>query len=230
MKKLMLILWFCSLSACAQNTRLSLLQGIWEYSMNDETERSFKVVAGKKCLGFSYTSESDDFTLFEMIIGFQNSASGFNNGDEIYADSLKSDGLYYTEIISEEYIDEDGLVKRPNFLTPFYFAVDENVLSINGGKLFEYVKISDLPYSALSCLFQASNRNKQDYVKEYLNLAAFSIKPEKCTVYSAPNRPTNILLKEKHLVIVLEESKDWLKVKYSENDIGWIKRTDVGNN
>lgn len=222
MKKLVFALCFVSVSVCAQSSRLSMLQGAWRYLSVDTADHSFKLFAGKKCLDFSYTFDSHECTLLEMIVGFQDSAHGFGHGDEIYVDSLKSDGLFYTEIIDKKYIEEDGLIKRPNFLTPFYFSVDEEVLSINGGKLFEYEKISQLPYKAVSCLFYAGKRDKHDYLKEYLSLTVRSVKPSR--LYAEPNQPSNFHLKENDIVILIEEGDGWLKVKHDENKTGWIKK------
>jgi SH3-like domain-containing protein len=46
-------------------------------------------------------------------------------------------------------------------------------------------------------------------------------------VYSKPNKATTVRLNKGQVVIVIEQTNKWLKVKHSESDIGWIKKGDA---
>jgi hypothetical protein len=230
MKKSLVIFLVCfSEYTYGQNSQLSLMQGNWQGS-NMEGETIFKLVKGNKCLEFTFAPKADevDFTLFELIIGFQNHITS-SSYDSLYLkfNSLGENGLYYTEILSKIYIGEDGVVVKPNFLIPSYYECDGNILSINGGKLFEFEKIEKVPFEELKKLYLKGKLNKRDYLKDYLNLKALSINSRKCLVHSDPGKPLKIRLDRGDIVVILEENGKWLKVKYKESSIGWIKEEDV---
>jgi hypothetical protein len=215
------------------DTKLSLIQGIWQYSFPNKTGVNtgsiFKIVNNEKCLEFTYIPDSNELThpLFKMVVGFQDSVNSSYENEEIDTNAFKADGLYYTEIISEEYIKEDGLVRKPDFIVPSYFECDGQVMSIAGSKLFEYEKVFELPYEAVMYLFRRSKRDERNYLKEYLKLEVLAIKPLKCTVYSKPDKHTNVQLNRDDVVVIIEKKGDWLKVEYGEDGIGWIKKEAV---
>ena len=230
MKKYIIVLFFCPIvGAVAQAPKLKLMQGIWDYTMNTDTSKYYKVVYGKKCLAFSYTSNNTDleFTLFEMVIGFQNIATKYDETDFIHVDSLKEDGRYYTEIINKNYITSEGIIDKTYCIIASYFECDGEVLSINGGKLFEYEKIDELPFEALSKLYKRGKLDKRDYIKDYLKLKTRQVKPLKCKVYRSPSEQSKVQLKRDDVVIITEEANKWVKVKYSEEGLGWIKKDDL---
>ena len=235
MKNVIVIIFlYCTAVANGQvNTKLSLIQGVWQYSFPNETGIEtggvFKIVNDKKCLEFTYIPDSDEIShpLFKMVVGFQDSVNSSYENEEVDTNDFKVDGLYYTEIISEEDIDPYGIVEKPNFMIPSYFECDGQLLSINGTKLFEYEKIPELPYEAVKYLFRRGKRDERNYLKEYLNLSVLAIKPSKCIVYAKPDKQTNVRLNKDHVVIVTEETGKWLKVKYDDRGIGWIKKEDA---
>jgi hypothetical protein len=230
MRKYIIVLFFCPIiGSVAQAPKLKLMQGIWNYTMNTDTSKYYKVVNGKNCLDFSYTSDNNDleFTLFEMVIGFQSLATKYDETEFIHIDSLKENGLYYTEIINKSYITSEGIIDKTFCIIASYFECDGEILSINGGKLFEFEKVDELPFEALSKLYKRGRLDGRDYIKDYLNIKVQSIKPVKCVIYSEPNKPTKVRLNRDDVVVVIEETGKWLKVKYGEDDIGWIKKEDA---
>jgi hypothetical protein len=212
-----------------ERTKLSQMQGVWEYTMNTDSSKYYKVVNEKKCLDFSYTTDSKDleFTLFEMVIGFQNVATKYDETEFIHVDSLKENGLFFTGIIDKEEVGQDGLINKAFCMIASYYECDGELLAINGGKLFEYEKVSGLSYDAIKKLYYRGRQNNRNYLKDYLNLKVQSIKLLKCVLYSEPNKPTKARLNRDDLVIVIEEAGKWVKVKYSEEGLGWIKKDDL---
>ncbi|QKG79685.1 hypothetical protein [Tenuifilum thalassicum] len=106
MKNIVIILLLCNITGLHalvyEGTRLSLMQGIWHCYINDE-KSIFKIVKDKNCLEFTYEpSDSLDFTLFDMMIGFQNLVTEENELISFNIDSLKEEGLHYTEIIDKK--------------------------------------------------------------------------------------------------------------------------------
>lgn len=206
------------------NFRLSLMQGIWENIMNSDTEKAYTIIKGMNSLNFVYNTSSSElnFPLVETLEGFQN----FDSGDYDYLniDSLREDGLYYT-VVDKKYIDSAGWVKRPDYLTPSYFECDGTIMSINGGQLVEYVKISKLPYEALKRLYYRGKIDDRDYIKEYLDLNVTEIKGEKCFIYDENKNKTGLELKKGDIVVINEERGEWIKVEYGEGyKQGWIKK------
>lgn len=205
-------------------SQLALMQGVWENIMNSESEKAFTIIKGKSSLSFVYSIYGGlDFPLVESIEGFY---SGDVDTDSLTIDSLKEDGLHYI-IIDKKDITSDGWVYKPDYLSPDYFDCDGELMSINGGQLAEYGKRDDLPFEALSKLYKRGKLDRRDYIKEYLNLKALAIKSAKCTVFSKPDKQTNVRLTKDDIVIVTQEAGRWLEVKYSESGTGWIKREDV---
>ena len=85
----------------------------------------------------------------------------------------------------------------------------------------------ELPYEALDKLFKRGRLDKRDYILEYLSLKVRAIKSAHCNVYSNPKGKAIGKLQIEQVVIILEENANWLKVKYGEDEIGWIKKTHV---
>lgn len=231
MKNLVIILLLCYITGLHaqvhEGTRLALMQGIWECSTNDETS-IFKIVKGKNCLEFTYEpSDKLDFTLFDMMIGFQNLATKYNEIQVINIDSLKENGLHYTEVINKKYIGQDGTIDKAFCIIPSYYECDGSILSINGGKLFEYEKISKLPNNALKKLYYRGRQDKRDYTKDYLGIKVSEISASKSIIYSEPGKPTNTQLGKGDIVTVLEEKGNWLKVDYGTETAGWVKKEDA---
>jgi hypothetical protein len=229
MKKSLVIFLFCfSVYTYGQSSRLFLMQGNWR-GFGNEDATIFKIVKANKCLEFAFPPKSDEVdAVFELIIGFQNYITS-SSYDSLYLkiDSLRSNGLYYTEILNKSYISEHGVVERPNFLIPSYYECEGNMLSINDGRLFEFEKIEVLPLKVIRKLYHKGKLNKRDYLKDYLDVKATSIKTLRCVIYSNPNKQTARRLNKDDIVIVTDEAGKWLKIKYGESEIGWIKRADA---
>ena len=233
MKKIIIMLLLCNVTKlytqAQSDTKLTLMQGIWECTLNDETNNTFKIVKGRNCLEFSFSNESEDleFSLFDMIIGFQNVVSKYNDIQLINVDSLKENGLYYTEIIDRKDIENDGTIDKAFCVIPSYYECDGKNLSINGGKLFEYEKIFKLPKKALEKLYYRGKHDKRDYIKDYLDIKVAKINSDKSIVYSNPNIIKIIELNKDDIITVLEEKENWLKIEYGADNLGWINKNDI---
>jgi len=224
----LLILSFCMLESSGQDkkTKLELMQGIWENIMNSDSEKAYTIIKGMNSLYFVFNSTSNklNFPLGESIEGFQSIDSG--NIDSININSLKDDGMYYT-IVDKKYIHANGWIRRPDYLTPTYFECDGELMSINGGQLVEYEKISKLPIDALKKLYYRGKRDNRDYIKDYLGIIVSEIRVTRSRVYSEPNKPTITQLTKGDVVTILEKKGNWLKVDYGEDNRGWVKKEDV---
>jgi hypothetical protein len=230
MKIYTVVIFFCFIpESYAQAPKLKLMQGVWNYTMNTDTSNFYKVVSGKDCLDFGFLTSNVDseFTLLEMVIGFQNSITKYDDTLFIHVDSLKEDGVFYTAIINKENITSEGIIDKAFCIIASYFECDGELLSINGGKLFEYEKISTLPFSALLRLYRRGKIDKRDYIKDYLKIKVLTIRNAKCKVYSNPSEPTNLQLKKDDIVVVIEDRGNWLKVQYDESGVGWIRKEDA---
>lgn len=207
-----------------KRTKIDLMQGIWEDIMNNDSEKAYTIIRGMRSLNFVYDpSKNDiDFPLNESLEGFQNYDSG--NEEFLNVDSLKEDGLYYT-VVDLMFVNENGLVKRPNYFTPNYFECDGYIMSINGGQLVEFRKISKLPYEALKKLYYRGGIDNRDYLKEYLDLNVTEIKKENSLLYDEKRQKVVKKLKKGDIVIILQEEGKWIKVEYGEEYTkGWIKK------
>jgi hypothetical protein len=207
-----------------KESQIGLMQGIWSDTKNTESEKAFTIIKARKSINFAYniTITAMDFPLSESIEGF---FDGDISLDTLFVDSLRDSGLHYVTVDKDD-INAEGWVTRPDFLTPRYFECDGEIMSINGGQLVEYQKTNELPYEALDKLFKRGRLDKRDYILEYLSLKVRAIKSH-CDVYSNPKEKANGKLEREQVVIILEENAKWLKVKYSEDGIGWIKKTHV---
>ncbi len=225
----LVLLVYCSTSWSQTNytNKLDLIQGIWEGTTNSDSESLYKIVSGNKSLGISCTDKSSvsNFYLLETIEGFQNYK--YNEVDSINIKWLSEEGKYYTSILNEEKISKDGWIRIAYCIIPEYFECDGELMSINGGRLSEFVKTSKLPEFTIRLLFHKGVLDGRNYLKEYLNLNVLAIKSLKCTIYSKPDKPTNVRLSRNDVVVIIEEASKWLKVKYSESNIGWIKKEAV---
>ncbi|GHT51423.1 hypothetical protein AGMMS49982_08830 [Bacteroidia bacterium] len=97
------------------------------------------------------------------------------------------------------------------------------------GKLAEYVQLERLPALTLHLLYKRGKKDKQNYLKEYLNIDVVEVVINKSVIYSASNTPTKMYFIKGDVVTVIEEQDDWLKVEYEGKKLvtGWIKRGDV---
>jgi hypothetical protein len=232
MKKYVIVfIFFFSTKLFAQApSQLELLQGIWNYTMSPDTAGSFKLVSKKRCLDFTYSSNKNsdsEVTLIEMIVGFQSVVNWSDKTGVIYVDSLKENGLFFTEIVDMEQIEQGGLIDKAFCMIASYYECDGNILSINGGKLFEYEKILTLPFDAIQNLHRRGKTDKRNYIKDYLNLKVLTIRNAKCKVYSNPNEQTKLQLNKDDIVVVIDGQGNWLKVQYDESGVGWIRKGDA---
>lgn len=219
-----LVILICLSSFAQSQSKLDLLQGIWSYNMNTDSEKAYSIIKGKMSLSFVYNVSGElDFPLHESLKGFYD---GDISGDTIFVDSLHDKGSQYITI-DRNAITSEGWVLRPNFLMPKFFHCDEEYMWINGGKLVEYQKTNELPYEALDKLFKRGRLDKRDYIFEYLSLKVRTLKSAHCNIYSNPRGKIIRELEKDQVVIIIEENGKWVKVKYSDSEMGWIKKTDV---
>jgi hypothetical protein len=228
--KLIYIVIFClsiqGIQGQVKPSKLALMQGIWSNIMNDDTSKAFSIISKNRSLNFVFSNSSDlGFPLDESIEGFQN--IDLEEVDSLNINLLQEDGLFYVtaEIGS---VSDQGWVYRPNYFTPKYFECDGANMSINGGKLVEFVKIDKLPNKALLKLYYRGKSDNRNYIKDYLNIQVNIVTSKECIVYSEVSKPTTVGLSKGDIVTVLENKKSWLKVMYGDDGkIGWIKRVDV---
>ncbi len=206
-----------------KQVKLSLMQGIWENTMNSDSEKAFTIINEKFSINFVFSNYPNelDFPLSESLEGFQDFDSG--NNDSININVLKEDGLYYT-IVDKKYVNANGWAHRPDYLTPKYFECDGENMSINGGELVEYEKIPKLPNEALKKLYYRGKKDNRNYIKDYLGTKVTEITQAKSIVYSEPGKITTTQLSKGDVVTVLEEKGGWIKVDYGEDTPGWIKK------
>jgi hypothetical protein len=200
------------------------MQGVWENIMNSDSEKAFTIVKGNFSLNFVYNiSAGLDFPLSESVEAFYD---GDIEADSLNVSSLKADGLHYI-VIDKKEINSEGWFYKPYYLSPNYFKCDGELMSINGGKLVEYTKIDELPFEALSKLYRRGKLDGRNYIKDYLGVKTRQVKPLKCKVYGSPDKPSKVQLKKDDVVIIAEETNKWVKVKYGEEEFGWIKKSDL---
>jgi len=211
-----------------KNSQLVLMQGIWENTFNSDCEYSYTIINGMSSLSLVYSNKQNslNFPLTESIEGFL--TENPEDIDSINIKNLKENGAYYT-VIDKKYVNENGWVHKPNFLTPEYFECDGENMSINGGQLVEYVKIKRLPGAALKLLYNRGKKDNRDYIKEYLQIEVGEITSEKCVIYSEPGIPTKMYLIRGDIVTIIREKEDWLNIEYLGTKLvkGWIKKSDV---
>lgn len=210
------------------NSKLALMQGIWE-CLPDTVSYSFRIIKENKCLSFSYFPESpnNDFQVSETIVGFQNQSDSTLNADEdtqeISVDSIKADGLYFTEIIDGKHISEDGLIAKPYFFVPYYFHCDEEMMSICGGKLFDYERIPKLTLDVIAPLYYCGKKDKRDYINEYMGIKVVEL-VKSCAAYEKPEKRMPLQLKQGAILVIVEYMGKWAKVEYGVDSFIWIDK------
>jgi hypothetical protein len=205
--------------------KLDLMQGIWENTMNSDSEKAFTIIRGNHSLNFVFLTTSDefDFPINESVLGFQDDDSV--RGDSIDSNNLKKDGKYYT-IVDKKFIASNGWVHRPDYLTPAYFECNGDNMSINGAQLIEYYKIQRLPKIALRALYHKGKRDRLDYIKDYLDVDVMEIKSD-LRIASEPRGTTNVTLPKGEMVYLKEVKGVWQRIEYQEGDDlreGWVER------
>ena len=53
------------------------------------------------------------------------------------------------------------------------------------------------------------------------------IDSKKLSVYNEPNDSKKQTLKKGDIIIILEQSNDWIKINYGDEKDGWIKRREI---
>lgn len=205
------------------------MQGIWENIMNSDTEKAFTLIKGRESFNFVFSIDQKklNFPIGESIEGFQNDDSG--NKDSLNVKILRDSGLYYT-ILDRNYINKDGWIHRPDYLTPEYFECDGQNMSINGGQLVEYAKIDHLPGLALKMLYNRGKSDNRNYIKEYLDIDVSVVKASKSVIYSNPGMgATKMYLLKGDVLTVIGEKGEWLKIEYRGKKLvqGWVKKQEL---
>ena len=106
-----------------------------------------------------------------------------------------------------------------------YYECDGELLSINGGKLFEYGKVPKLPNEAIKKLYNRGKHDNRNYIKDYIGIDVKEIKDAKTTIYSKPETSTKIRLLKGDLVTIVMQEGEWCKIEFEKNEIvheGWI--------
>ncbi|MEO6903282.1 MAG: hypothetical protein ABI315_09020 [Bacteroidia bacterium] len=226
-----LLLIFVQIKLQAQvkpETDLSLLQGIWVCTSNqDSSTASYKLVKNNDCLEF-YVSNDGGSDTYDMMVGFQSFASNSAKIEWMYVDSLKENGLYYTEIIDKNDIKGDGSVRRSFCVIASYYECDGERLSINGNSaLYEFSKINQLSHDILTKLYERGKKDQRNYIKEFLDINVREITTPISIIYSVPEQATANRLKKGDIVNIWEEKGDWIKVDYGVEEPAWVKKVDV---
>lgn len=233
-KHFICLIIFISVSSFAQSqSKLDLLQGIWSYNMNSDTIKSYKLVSKNKCIDIGYSfvdNRETEFFLMEMIIGFQDSVKWSDDNTFIHTDSMKENGTYFTEILRSEFIEPDGFINKAFCMIASYYECDGELLSINGGKLFEYDKILKLPNEALKKLYFRGQKDNRNYIKDYLGIHVKVVKDKMSVIYSKPGIKSKTFLTQDELVTVLEEKGEWYRIEFEEDEVikqGWVKKRQM---
>lgn len=210
----------------SQEHNLQMVQGIWEsIHLPEYTNNEYFVTVNKnfKCLSLGYDFDTKKSYIHESYVGFQDSS--FYDIDEICLIDLKESGIYYTEISS---VDEHERATKTHFNTTDMIEITDDYMEINFGNVNIFKRIYELPNWILKILYWKGKENKRNYIKEYLDIQVCEISTNLCTIYIEPNKPTQKQILKEDIVIILEEQKNWFKVKYGDDgNIGWIKRRDV---
>jgi hypothetical protein len=208
--------------------KLDSIQGIWKSNESEKSEESFTIIKGMNALSITYTDDSEelDFPLSESIQGFQNES--YEDIDSIHVNTLKADGAYFTSAFREN-VKKSGWVEKPYFTIPSYFEVDDNTMSIGGGQLAEFSKITSLPPFTLKQLYKRGKLDKRNYLKDYLGLIFKEVVSPKCTIYQSPGIATKMYIIKGDLVSILEQQGNWVKIEYQgkKKVQGWLKKSDI---
>jgi hypothetical protein len=210
-----------------QLSKLELIQGIWENTLNSGSDHSYKIIKGMYSLGFSYNDPSElGFYLIESIEGFQNKK--YDDFDSIDVNSFNKNGANFTTIINKKYI-KNGWVKKKYCIVPEYFDCNGQNMSINGGQLVEYAKIERLPNLALKMLLKRGKIDKHNYIKEYLGIDVREVKVAKSIINSNPGIPTKMYLLKGDVLTIVEEKGEWIKIECEGKILvqGWIEKQDI---
>jgi hypothetical protein len=212
----------------AKETKISLMQGVWESNDNSESEKSFTIIKGMNALSIVHSDNPSemDFPISESVQGFQN--KNHDEADSINVKTLKEDGRYFTTV-DKENINKNGWVEEPYFTIPTYFEIDKTTMSINGGKIAEFTKIKNLPAFTLKQLYKRGQLDKRNYLKDYLNIDAREIIAPKSIIFQSPGTATKMYLVKGDLVSVISQQGEWVKVEYQGKKIvqGWIKKEHI---
>lgn len=212
-----------------QAQEVNLLQGVWENIQNEESsEKNYSITNGNESLSFTYSENSlqMDFPLWESIDGFLD-INPVDNG-VVNISNLKRSGEYFITA-DKKYINDEGVVKYPNFLVPDYFDCDGQNLAIGGNNTEEYIKIERLPSFTLKLLYNRGIKDNRYYIKDYLNIEVREVKVSKSIINSEPGTSTKMFLIKGDVVTVLDKNENWLKIEFLGTRLvsGWIKKEDV---
>jgi hypothetical protein len=111
-----------------------------------------------------------------------------------------------------------------------YYECDGELLSINGGKLFEYGKVMKLPSESIKKLYERGKRDNRNYIKDYIGIDIKEIKDARVIVYSKPGTASKVKLLKGELVTIVMRSGEWYKIEFEKNEIafeGWIMKKRV---
>ena len=202
---------------------VSDLNGIWSNVIDDSSYTIFK--NGKSIL-FTFNSRNNfyhekDFNPFSFY------------GVEKYGFVSNKDSLLRVSPFC--YSDKD-LFSWGGAVIEFEFDNIHQiggVIELIGGKVNIYRREKNLPSFFFKYLYYQGKKDKQNYLKEFLNMIMGEIIVSKSIVYYVPNYPSKQYLIKNDEVEILEEKlvkgTSWLKIRYygSKTIEGWIKKTDV---
>lgn len=142
------LLLACVKSQVKNITKLDLIQGVCKYiNEEDENGEAYILTRGMNLLSFGFNNSSNDldFPFSESIGGFHD--NDLNEKDSFNVKLLKNDGLYFIDI-EKKYIQSNGSFGIKYCVTPI-ISVQDNIMTQYGDNLFEFEKISKLPYEAV---------------------------------------------------------------------------------
>ena len=102
-------------------------------------------------------------------------------------------------------------------------------LELESTNVFFYKRIDSLPYYLYKELYNQSQKDKRDYLKEFLDMDFREITVMKAIINSSPSVPSKQYVIRGDVIQIIDRKDQWLKIRYygSKTIEGWIKKTDV---
>ena len=200
----------------AQNLLLiNDLNGIWR-NMTDTIQ--YVIFFNGKSVFVSY-KQVNDIKEAPFYLGAENIASFISKSDTLWKYE-KNEGM----------LGDDYLLWGVPY--NFYFETNDemgDLLELESTNVFTYRKVKQLPNLYIHELYKQGEKDKRNYLKEYLDKDFRKIGLLKSRISSAPNTSSKMYLLKGDEVEILQEKDDWLQIRYygKKTIEGWIKKSDV---
>ena len=245
MKKQIIILFyfmvFSNIEVFSQNEEIQIndLNGIWKNSIDTVQYVFFK---NGRTLSVSY-EEIDPITNSKMqdpfyFIGV--SSYCFIDKIDILKNVNDSSIINSLEGIKDpdlKYCKDHGNSGKSYFYWdgPARFDYDKNkdlgdALELeNERNVFFYRKVKKIPSIIYKELYKQSQKDKHDYLKEFLDMDFREITVMKSIINSSPSVPSKQYVIRGDIIEIIDRKDQWLKIRYygSKTIEGWIKKSDV---